>query len=198
MVQRPNEYHYKRRLVDALRPDIRNDVLEKGFTPEFSTLDDIVKAAVDIDDAQCYHSGYNSLKQKTIKVTDSAKNHSNTTTQASDGSNPLIGTTNQNRTDNNTVLRTLKAGSPSRGGGKVAGNSATKNPVHNKDSYPTKTPQGIPNRNAPITSNTITCFNCNQIGHIRPNCPYLDKDRGIAAARMYEETHSEGHVDATD
>jgi hypothetical protein len=199
MVQMPNEYHYKHRLVDALKPEIRNDLLEKGFTPEFSDLDDIVKAAVDIDDAQRYQSGYNSLKQKTINVNDTAKGHSNTATQTLSSNNPMIGTTNQTRTDTNAVLWTQTVESPSKGGGKVAGNSAAKNPVCNKDSLPTsRVPQSIPSRNAVPANNSIICYNCNQPGHYRINCPYSNKDRRVAAARVDDVTldqHLEAHVE---
>ena len=49
-------------------------------------------------------------------------------------------------------------------------------------------------------NNTVVCFNCNQPGHIRPNCPFPDKDRRIAGARIEEAIleEDEGQIEEFD
>ncbi|KIJ43806.1 hypothetical protein M422DRAFT_252712 [Sphaerobolus stellatus SS14] len=37
MIELPDVYSYRRRFMNALKPDIREQVLKKGFTPEFSS-----------------------------------------------------------------------------------------------------------------------------------------------------------------
>jgi hypothetical protein len=71
-------------------------------------------------------SGCNSLKQKTITVNDSDRNHSNVTNQVLDGNRLLVDATNINRTDANAVLCSLTAESPSKGGGKCGWNFSYK------------------------------------------------------------------------
>ncbi|KIJ52175.1 hypothetical protein M422DRAFT_243774 [Sphaerobolus stellatus SS14] len=59
MIELPDAYSYKRRFMDVLKPDIRDQVLRKGFTPEFSHIDELIEQAVMFDNAKCYTSGYN-------------------------------------------------------------------------------------------------------------------------------------------
>ncbi|KIJ34950.1 hypothetical protein M422DRAFT_262913 [Sphaerobolus stellatus SS14] len=42
MIELPDAYSYRRRFMSVLRPDIREQVLKKGFTPEFSSIDELV------------------------------------------------------------------------------------------------------------------------------------------------------------
>ncbi|KIJ35324.1 hypothetical protein M422DRAFT_262496 [Sphaerobolus stellatus SS14] len=45
MIELPDAYSYRRRFMSALKPDIREQVLKKGFTPEFNTVDRRVAGA---------------------------------------------------------------------------------------------------------------------------------------------------------
>ncbi|KIJ57298.1 hypothetical protein M422DRAFT_238889 [Sphaerobolus stellatus SS14] len=60
MIELPDAYSYRRRFMNVLKPDIRDQVLRKGFTPEFSSIDELIDEAVTFDNAKCYTSGYNS------------------------------------------------------------------------------------------------------------------------------------------
>ena len=63
-----------------------------------------------------------------------------------------------------------------------------------------RTIQSNPNRIAAKANNPVVCFNCNQPGHIRPNCPFPDKDRRIAGARIEEAIleEDEGQIEEFD
>ncbi|KIJ37118.1 hypothetical protein M422DRAFT_260507 [Sphaerobolus stellatus SS14] len=43
MIELPDAYSYRSRFMDVLKPDIRDQVLKKGFTPEFSKIDELVE-----------------------------------------------------------------------------------------------------------------------------------------------------------
>ncbi|KIJ51619.1 hypothetical protein M422DRAFT_243911 [Sphaerobolus stellatus SS14] len=59
IVELPDAYSYQRQFMDALRPEIRDLVLRKGFTAEFSKIDEPVEQSVTLDNAKCYTSSYN-------------------------------------------------------------------------------------------------------------------------------------------
>ncbi|KIJ23240.1 hypothetical protein M422DRAFT_276227 [Sphaerobolus stellatus SS14] len=60
--------------------------------------------------------------------------------------------------------------------------------------------QSNPIRTAAKASNTVVCYNCNQPGHIQPNCPFPDKDRRVAGARIEEVIleEDEGQIEEFD
>ncbi|KIJ37791.1 hypothetical protein M422DRAFT_259639 [Sphaerobolus stellatus SS14] len=66
IVELPDVYSYWRRFMNALKPSIREEVLGKGFTAEFSKIDELVEQAVIIENAKCYTSGYNSNQRKCL------------------------------------------------------------------------------------------------------------------------------------
>ncbi|KIJ48806.1 hypothetical protein M422DRAFT_247166 [Sphaerobolus stellatus SS14] len=45
MIELPDAYSYSRRFMSVIKPDIREQVLKKGFTPEFSSIDELVDEA---------------------------------------------------------------------------------------------------------------------------------------------------------
>ncbi|KIJ34040.1 hypothetical protein M422DRAFT_264002 [Sphaerobolus stellatus SS14] len=59
MIELPDAYLYRIKFMNVLKPDIRDQVLKKGFTPEFSSIDELVNEAVTLDNAKCYggHGG---------------------------------------------------------------------------------------------------------------------------------------------
>ena len=50
MVQYPDEYSCRRQLIAALRPPLQKEVLRRGITAEFSSIEDILEKAKDIKD----------------------------------------------------------------------------------------------------------------------------------------------------
>ena len=54
MVQCQDDYSFRRRLIAALRPSLQKEVLHRGITAEFSSMQDILEKAKDIEDSLCY------------------------------------------------------------------------------------------------------------------------------------------------
>ncbi|KIJ38340.1 hypothetical protein M422DRAFT_258990 [Sphaerobolus stellatus SS14] len=91
-------YSYRRRFMSALKPDISEQVLKKGFTPKFSSIDELIDEAVRFDNAKHYTSGYNSnhgssCLHKAVMVEHSRAQHTTTQNESktSDNSVVLIG-----------------------------------------------------------------------------------------------------------
>ncbi|KIJ57005.1 hypothetical protein M422DRAFT_238584 [Sphaerobolus stellatus SS14] len=189
MVELPDAYSYWRWFMNALKPSIREEVLGKGFTAEFSKIDELVEQAVIIDNAKCYTSGYNSNQSSVSANKPATADHRcvQQPTTLNRSSNQNAGSYNQHQSGSNTVQNQLTTQLLSTGGGNVRNNNPTygRNPVKlgNTVNRPT---QSNPNRTAVKADNQVVCFNCNQPGHIRPNCPFPDKNRRIAGARIEE------------
>ncbi|KIJ34189.1 hypothetical protein M422DRAFT_263678 [Sphaerobolus stellatus SS14] len=123
MIELPDAYSYRRGFMNALKPDMREQVLRKGFTPEFSNIDELMDEAVTFD-----NGGGGDVRVNPTY-----------------GKNPVkLGNTVNKPTQSNSVRTAAKA------------------------------------------NNTVVYYNCNQLGHIRPNCPFPDKDRRVAGARIEE------------
>ena len=56
MVQYPDDYSFRRRLIATLRPSLQKEVLRRGITAEFSSMQDILEKAKDIEDSLQYDS----------------------------------------------------------------------------------------------------------------------------------------------
>ncbi|KIJ51776.1 hypothetical protein M422DRAFT_244125 [Sphaerobolus stellatus SS14] len=84
-------------------------VLRKGFTAEFSKIDELMEQAVTLDNAKHYTSGYNSNHGSSYVHKTAAAEHSHAqhmTTQ-SKSSNPNAGSSNQHKSGSNTVQNRL-------------------------------------------------------------------------------------------
>ena len=57
MVQYPDDYLFRRRLIAALRPSLQKEVLHRGITEEFSSMQDILEKVKDIEDSSHYDIG---------------------------------------------------------------------------------------------------------------------------------------------
>ena len=57
MVQYPDDYLFRRQLIAVLRPSLQKEVLRRGITAEFSSMQDILEKAKDIEDSSCYDIG---------------------------------------------------------------------------------------------------------------------------------------------
>ena len=57
MVQYPDNYLFRRQLIAALRPSLQKEVLRRGITVEFSSMQDILEKAKDIEDSLQYDIG---------------------------------------------------------------------------------------------------------------------------------------------
>ena len=54
MVQYPVDYLFRRWLIATLRPSLKKEVLRRGITVEFSSMQDILEKAKDIEDSSRY------------------------------------------------------------------------------------------------------------------------------------------------
>ena len=54
MVQYPDDYSFRRWLIAALRPSLQKEVLRRGITAEFSSMQDILEKEKDIEDSLRY------------------------------------------------------------------------------------------------------------------------------------------------
>ena len=57
MVQYPDNYWFRRWLIAALRPSLQKEVLHRGITAEFSSMQDILEKEKDIEDSSRYDIG---------------------------------------------------------------------------------------------------------------------------------------------
>ena len=57
MVQYLDDYLFRRRLIATLRPSLQKEVLHRGITVEFSSMQDILEKAKDIKDSSHYDIG---------------------------------------------------------------------------------------------------------------------------------------------
>ena len=57
IVQYPDDYSFRRRLIAALGPSLQKEVLHRGITAEFSSMQDILEKAKDIEDSSQYDIG---------------------------------------------------------------------------------------------------------------------------------------------
>ena len=57
MVQYLDDYSFRRWLIATLRPSLRKVVLHRGITAEFSSMQDILEKAKDIEDSLHYDIG---------------------------------------------------------------------------------------------------------------------------------------------
>ena len=57
MVQYLDDYSFRRWLIAALRPSLQKEVLHRGITVEFSSMQDILEKAKDIEDSSRYDIG---------------------------------------------------------------------------------------------------------------------------------------------
>ena len=57
MVQYPDDYSFRRRLIATLRSSLQKEVLCRGITAEFSSMQDILEKVKDIEDSLHYDIG---------------------------------------------------------------------------------------------------------------------------------------------
>ncbi|KIJ38263.1 hypothetical protein M422DRAFT_259176 [Sphaerobolus stellatus SS14] len=169
MVELPDVYSYRRRFINALKPSIREEVLGKGFTAEFSKIDELVEQAVIVDNAKRYTSGYNSNHSSVLANKPAMADHrcAQHPTTLNRSSNQNAGSSNQHRSGSNTVQNRPTTQSLSTGGGNVRNNNPTysRNPVRPGNTVNRST-QSNPNRTAVKANNPL--------------------DRRIAGARIEE------------
>ena len=75
MVEVPTDYAMKRRFMDALKPEISNEVITRGNNPENSELNTLVAAAMYVEDAVLYKARDERFRLKTSSSTSKPSAH---------------------------------------------------------------------------------------------------------------------------
>ena len=55
----PDDYTISTQFIDGLKPSVRKELLQRGYTPEGHTLTQILKAAQSIENTEAYEARYN-------------------------------------------------------------------------------------------------------------------------------------------
>ena len=155
MVQYLDNYSFRRQLIAALRPSLHKEVLRGGITAEFSSMQDILEKAKDIEDSLCYD-----IRSQMSVETAHSSAHANQSMEKS--SKQMIeiapkGTTGQIRT-NRQVAQPIRKTS-----------SNTRKILETTGKQPSK-------------EGKLKCYECGQKGHMWPQCSKLRSWR-IAAVK---------------
>ena len=146
MVQYLDDYSFRRWLIAALRPSLQKEVLCRGITTEFSSMQDILEKVKDIKDSSCYDI----RSQMSIETAHSSA-HANQSVARSSKQMievALKGTTGQIRT-----------------------NRQIAQPIQKTSRNTRKIPETTGKQ--PLKEGELKCYECGQKGHMRPQCPKL-------------------------
>ena len=77
MVQYPDNYLFRRQLIATLRPSLQKEVVHRGITAEFSSMQDILEKAKDIEDSLRYDIGSRMSVETAHMPTRAWQNHLN-------------------------------------------------------------------------------------------------------------------------
>ena len=155
MVQYPDDYSFRRRLIAALRPSLQKKVLRRGITVEFSSMQDILEKAKDIKDSLHYDI------------------RSQMSVERAHGSVYA----NQN------VARSSKwmiEVAPKGTTGQIRTNRQVAQPIRKTSSNTHKIPETAGKQ--PLKEGELRCYECGQKGHMQPQCPKL-RSQHIVAVR---------------
>ena len=155
MVQYPDDYSFRRWLIATLRPSLQKEVLHRGITAEFSSMQDILEKAKDMEDSLWYDIG----SQVSLDVM-----HSNAYA-------------------NHVMVKSPKQmiGAVLKGTvGQTMTNRQVPKLIWNMSSNTCKIPE-ISGKQ-PSKEGELKCYKCGQKGHMWPQCSKL-RNRCIAAVR---------------
>ena len=147
MIQYPDEYSCRRRLIAALRPSLQKEVLHRGVTAEFSSIEDILEKSKDIKDSSRYNIRSRNANNGNDAITTAYKPAVRTSKPMFYPAYKPVGHTQRNHTLVSHPQTTAKA-SNSR-------------------------PQAANTAGAPLKEGELRCYECGEKGHIKPQCPKL-------------------------
>ena len=155
MVQYLDDYSFRRQLIAALWPSLQKEVLLRGITVEFSSMQDILEKVKDIKDSLQYDIG----SQMSIEAM-----HNNAYT-------------------NQSVAKSSKwmiEVAPKGTTGQTMMNRQVIQPIQKTSSNTRKIPETTGKQ--PLKEGELKCYECGQKGHMWPQCPKL-RSQCIAVAR---------------
>ena len=143
MVQYLDDYPFRRWLLVTLRPSLQKEVLHRGITVEFSSMQDILEKAKDIEDSSQYDIG----------------------------SQMSVDMTHNNAYMNQNMVKSSKwmIGAALRGmAGKIMTNRQVPKPVWNTSGNTCKIWEAAGKQ--PLKEGELKCYECGQKGHMWPQC----------------------------
>ena len=146
MVQYPDDYSFRRQLIPALRPSLQKEVLCRGITAEFSSMQDILEKAKDIEDSLCYD-----IRSRMSIETAHSSMHANQNVAKSS-------------------KRMIEA-APKGTTGQIRMNRQVTQPIWKMSSNTCKIPETTGKQ--PLKEGKLKSYECGQKGHMRPQCPKL-------------------------
>ncbi|KIJ40000.1 hypothetical protein M422DRAFT_257060 [Sphaerobolus stellatus SS14] len=183
MVQRPDAYSLRKKFVDNLQPGLRSLLLRTGYDPEKKMTHKLYLKAVKLEDTNRYNIGARNSKP----MTSNSRRDDNVLSIA------------RCKTRNNGPDRTKSHADPPKLGEINKGPSITPGPSgvnRNSSTAPGRAGPPIHNRqrtNHESSHNSIECYNCGKLGHIKPNCP--EPIRAHCVGAVHVEDSPEGQVD---
>ena len=139
MVQYPDDYSFRRWLIAALRPSLQKEVLCRGITVEFSSMQDILEKAKDIEDS--LH--YDIESQMSIETVHSSAH------------------TNQNMAKSSKWMIEV---APKGTTGQIRMNRPVAQPIRKMSSNTHKIPETTGKQ--PSKEGELKCYECGQKGHM--------------------------------
>ena len=146
MVQYPDDYSFRRWLIAALRPSLQKEVLCRGITVEFSSMQDILEKAKDIEDSSCYDIG-SRISVETVH-----------------------GSAHANQSVARSSKRMIKV-APKGTTGQIRMNRQVTQPIWKMSSNTCKIPETTGKQ--PSKEGELKCYKCGQKGQMQPQCPKL-------------------------
>ena len=146
MVQYLDDYLFRRRLIAALRPSLLKEVLHRGITAEFSSIQDILEKAKDIKDSSQYDIG----ARMSVETAHSGAH------------------ANQNMAKSSKwMIEVALKGTT----GQIRMNTQVTQPIWKTSSNTHKIPETTGKQ--PSKEGKLKCYKCGQKGHRQPQCPNL-------------------------
>ena len=142
MVQYLDDYSFRRQLIAALQPPLQKEVLCRGITAEFSSMQDILEKVKDIKDSL----RYDIRSQMSIE------------------------TMHNSVYANQSVAKSSKQliGVALRGTEQTRTNKQVAQPIWKTSSNTCKIPEATGKQ--PLKEGELKCYECGQKGHIQPQC----------------------------
>ena len=158
MVQYPDEYSCRRRLIATLRPLLQKEVLHRGITAEFSSIEDILEKAKDIEDSSQYDIGSRNANDSNDVTTTAYK--------------PTV------RTSKPMFYPTYK----------TAGHTWRNHTLVSHPQMTAKASNSCPHiassTGAPLKEGELRYYECRQRGHIKPQCTKLKGKQRVARVQI--------------
>ena len=146
MVQYPDNYLFRRQLIATLRPSLQKEVLCRGITAEFSSMQDILEKTKDIED----YSHYDIRSQMSVETAHGSA-HANQSVE---------------RPSKQMIEVALKGTT-----GQIRTNRQVTQPIWKMSSYTRKIPETTGKQSS--KEGKLKCYKCGQKGHMPPQCPKL-------------------------